>query len=492
MATPAIARRLPAGDIAAEIRGYLAGCARPMLVEAGMSPLPLTPESFELIERGAHIFLHVWSEQASLTRRLTGLETRRRSELVLKTELFGGRAGKVTLYDAGRPSTRNYDRRSERLALRERFRRFLRRQFPEMKLSDVSAEANLESTLSPNFPRALLKRGTEAWAAIAAPAEPAIADDVLSFGLIWLDYLRRRETRRSIEGLLLYLPAGLERTTCLRLNWLGGAKWDAWVYAEDGFEARVDLADYGNLDTSVARCHSVLPNGLQDPLASTLAIPGVEAIAAPDGTLRVRVRGLEIARLTDTGLIRTFDGSIPCACSAQELTALATEIARVRSPEARDRQHPLYMRDPELWLESEVRAHIEDLDAQILPSPVYGQVPGVTGIAHGIIDLLACERSGRLVVIELKASEDLHLPLQALDYWVRVKWHAERGDFTRSGYFPGVAVGQQVPRLLLAAPALQFHPTNETLLRYFDPEIAVERLGVGIEWQRKLKVMLRA
>jgi len=167
-------------------------------------------------------------------------------------------------------------------------------------------------------------------------------------------------------------------------------------------------------------------------------------------------------------------------------------VTRVRSPDAADRQHPLYMRDPELWLESQVRAHLEDLDAQILPAPVYGQVPGVTGTAHGIIDLLACDRGGRLVVIELKAAEDLNLPLQALDYWMRVKWHAERGDFSRNGYFPGVQIRPEAPRLLLVAPALQFHPTNEPLLRYFSPEIAVERVGVGIEWQRKLKVMLRA
>jgi hypothetical protein len=96
------------------------------------------------------------------------------------------------------------------------------------------------------------------------------------------------------------------------------------------------------------------------------------------------------------------------------------------------------------------------------------------------------------VVIEVKASEDIHLPLQALDYWMRVKWHLERREFERAGYFPGISLLSDSPRLLLVAPALDFHPSNETVLRYFSPEIMVERVGVGIEWRKELRVMFRA
>ena len=48
--------------------------------------------------------------------------------------------------------------------------------------------------------------------------------------------------------------------------------------------------------------------------------------------------------------------------------------------------------------------------------------------SRGILDVLATDYHGRLVVIEVKASEDIHLPLQALDYWMRVKWHLEAGN----------------------------------------------------------------
>jgi len=94
-------------------------------------------------------------------------------------------------------------------------------------------------------------------------------------------------------------------------------------------------------------------------------------------------------------------------------------------------------------------------------------------------------------VIEIKVDQDIHLPVQALDYWMRVKWHLDRGEFAGKGYFPGVALRPDAPRLLLVAPALDWHPTNEALLRYFRPDVDAERLGVGIEWKRDLKVMFR-
>ncbi len=57
-----------------------------------------------------------------------------------------------------------------------------------------------------------------------------------------------------------------------------------------------------------------------------------------------------------------------------------------------------------------------------------------------MIDVLTATRQGRLAVLELKADEDIHLPLQGLDYWSRVAWHHSRGEFQKFGYFPGTRV----------------------------------------------------
>src|SRR5262249_28979730 len=122
----------------------------------------------------------------------------------------------------------------------------------------------------------------------------------------------------------------------------------------------------------------------------------------------------------------------------------------------------------------------------------YSQVPAVAGFDRGIIDLLGVDRAGRLAVLELKASEDIHLPLQGLDYWMRVKWHLDRGEFQKRGYFPGVEILPAPPRLVLVSPAFDFHPTTESILRYFSRQIEVERVGLGAEWRNELKVVFRA
>jgi hypothetical protein len=83
------------------------------------------------------------------------------------------------------------------------------------------------------------------------------------------------------------------------------------------------------------------------------------------------------------------------------------------------------------------------------------------------------------------------LPLQALDYWMRVKWHLDRQEFSARGYFPGIALRNIPPRLLLVAPSLEYHPSNETILKYFSDDVPVERVGVGLEWRQEVRVMFR-
>jgi hypothetical protein len=138
---------------------------------------------------------------------------------------------------------------------------------------------------------------------------------------------------------------------------------------------------------------------------------------------------------------------------------------------------------PEGRLELALRRNIDLLDGRLLREPVYGQVPAFTGHDRGVLDLLAVESTGRLCVVELKASEDIHLPIQALDYWMRVAAHNERGDFARYGYFPGLRLSNEPPRIILAAPAMHFHPATHTLLRYYAPQIEVDRAGLAFARQ---------
>jgi hypothetical protein len=470
------------------IERFLETAKKPALVEAGEECIALHGGNHAIEERATSLTLQAWDERRNLVRRIVAVEGESRGRLELRVERFGKKIGTLSLVDLNRDRER-LGLHTARLEFREQFRRFLRRQMPAYKIAELSTEANLEESMSPAYARALLRSGTSAWAAIGAGVDCLNVDGILSFGLIWLNYVRRRERGLTVHGLILLLPVGREKTTCLRLRYMNTkvAEYRAFAYTGEGVECTLDLSDYGNVETHLEPVRRRIAGPVDELLAPLLARESVEAIDCPDGEISLRVHGLEFARTVGD----TLEFGIGANHSG-DAGDLADELARLRSPDSCDRFHPLCLRGRELWLESQVRAQIEEIDARLLPKPVYGQAPMFMAGERGIVDLLAVERDGRLTILELKASEDIHLPLQALDYWIRVKWHLERDEFGPAGYFPGITVRREVaPRMMLIAPALDFHPSNEQVLRYFSPEIDVERVGVGAEWQRCVKVMFR-
>jgi len=96
-----------------------------------------------------------------------------------------------------------------------------------------------------------------------------------------------------------------------------------------------------------------------------------------------------------------------------------------------------------------------------------------------------------LVVLELKVDEDMQLLPQALDYWLRVRWHREQGDLESLGYFPGLLLADRLPLLYLVAPGLRFHPATETLLRFVSREVEVVRVGLNENWRQGVRILFR-
>ena len=396
------------------IERFLKASQKPVLIEPGEDPFALAADTFAVNERASGLTIECWDEKRTLARRVAAVRLERPGRLELDVEHFGGRTGPLTLVDLDRETHRDAARKGARLKYREGFRQSLHRQFPEWRVVELSTEQDLHNSFSPAYPRALLRRGTTALAAIGIPENSPAPANALSFGLIWLDYLRRREPRLVVEGLAIFAPAGTEHSLCHRVRFLDAdaARYLIFVHEAAGFEQLVDPRDYTNLDTRL-----------------------------------------------DTG----------------------GRPARAPRPG-----------QPEAWLEARVRADIESLDATLRTQPVYGQVAQFAGGDRGIIDLLAVDRDGRLAVIELKVDQDIHLPLQALDYWMRVKWHLDREEIAGSGHFMGIPLAAEAPRLLLVAPAMEFHPSNEIILNFFSGEVPVERIGLGVQWRQELRVMFRA
>jgi hypothetical protein len=131
------------------------------------------------------------------------------------------------------------------------------------------------------------------------------------------------------------------------------------------------------------------------------------------------------------------------------------------------------------------------LDAQLDERFFYSQMPAFTSSGRGVIDLLGITRQGRLVVIELKAKQDIQLPLQAVDYWLRVRRHQLQGDFQKGGYFGGFDVDPRPPLVWLVASGFQFHPTTATLMKYLSPEIQITRIGLNEKWRSGIQIVFR-
>jgi hypothetical protein len=177
--------------------------------------------------------------------------------------------------------------------------------------------------------------------------------------------------------------------------------------------------------------------------------------------------------------------------SLQALKDLLQHLENYRHPLATETRHALYRAQPERWLEALVREDVTRVDAALDPRFVYSQVFAHAGGEHGILDLLSVTRSGRIAVLELKASEHIHLPLQAASYWLHISRHLDQRDFARYGYFPGVELQAAPPLVYLVAPALRFHPSTDTLLRYLSPAMESTRVGLAESWRRGLRVVMR-
>jgi hypothetical protein len=173
-----------------------------------------------------------------------------------------------------------------------------------------------------------------------------------------------------------------------------------------------------------------------------------------------------------------------------DFTQLAHCLRDTRHPYG-PRQHPLWRLRPERWLESLVVGDVSVVDGRLESSGCYSQVPAFSAAYRAMIDVLTTTQAGRLAVVELKACEDIHLPLQGLDYWSRVEWHHARGEFPCFGYFEGLELSAEKPLLFLVAPALHVHPATDTLLRYINPEIEWEFVGIDERWREGVKVVFR-
>ncbi len=486
------------------IEAFLAADAEREITEEGELLFDLRQTQFRLEENRGRLLLHLWSPQRNWVRRVLGIAEENPERLVLEVERFGrGRPARLVVARPRRSALSERERTAARRQYCAWLSRRLTREFPRARLEGATTTADLKRSFSGLYTRARLGEpgGHHWWGVMGVGGfeDSATVDGLLTYALIWLDWNRRRYPDRVWTGLRLFVPAGRAQTTANRLAVLS-THLKVELYEVDEEESsctRVDERDFGNLDT-----HLVHARGAEAALAR--ARETVERVRAlfPDDIeshvvsgreeVALRFRGLEFARIAPGGSSYGVGRRRRPLTekSFRALGALVGRLQRERAPGGPARSG-YYRAQPERWLESLVAAAPQRIDPRLAPERILRQVPAVSAGERGVADLLGATRDGQLIVIELKASTDIHLPLQALDYWLRVRWHQQRSEFARAGYFSGLALRPDPPELLLVAPALQFHPTTEIIAACLAPSVAVSLVGINEDWRRGIKVVSR-
>jgi hypothetical protein len=466
--------------------------------ENGSRVTSASPLSWEVRGDAEKPLLHLWSENCNVTRRVVAITGTSHDHLALAVERFGRlkpeRMEIVRLEYA--PGPRDLSREG----YCEQLRRILAEQFPDESLEKISVAQDLEHSLSKIYTRGILRRGSAHVAFLAVPegeSQDAL-ESSLTYGLLWLE--KSRQSAKRAATLRLILPKGKSTILANRLRALD-EQLAVEVYELDPQREtleRVDPCASGNVASCLVprRETQLLLDRASSALAPLIALSpeSIRAHASPHTQeVVLRFRGLAFARWHENKIFYGSHSTWEELRNKNEpaLKQLVANLRNFRNSLAGDVRHTLYRAQAERWMQTLVHQDVTRIDIALDPEHVYEQVFAQVAGQHGILDLLCVTRNRRLTILELKAAENVDLPLQAADYWSRICWHQSQGDFARYGYFPGIELQPAPPLVYLIAPALRFHPTTDILQRYLSRDLEIIRVGLAESWRRGLRVMFR-
>ena len=495
-----------------EIETFLTSLRHPILVEDELELLDLTAGQWTVTFEPRGLFFQAWSPGRSIVRHIEQLAYRDHGRLgVFVRKPDGRQSATLEFRELDAASERSPDRSARRIHFRRQSLTVLQDQFVGWRFERVSNRSDRQHSLSAWYTRGLMRQGRTGWAFLALNEgeAPAASDNALAYGLIWLDWLRARSDCDPVVGLKVFLPEQALPLTCHRAAYLDprAAQIEVWRLNRT-LLAAVDLRDFGNVETRLARRsdtdelarrfgprHEIL---LRRLLAE--AFDHVHLVPDPASNgISIRVRGLEVARVEGPAIGREprvyfgIEGNYRRLedSSQDEFHQLVNSVLAVRQAPTCDPSHQFYRLQSERWLESLVVEDVTRIDPSLSPDHIYPQVPAFSGADRGVIDILGVTRQGRLAVIELKLQEGINLLMQGLDYWLRVKWLNDRSQFGEFGYFPGVEIATSPPLLYMVCPAFRFHSTFGRMVRYLHPAVEVVQVGLNDAWREGVKVLFR-
>src|SRR5260370_7905872 len=162
--------------------------------------------SWEVRGAGDKPLLHLWSEQFNRAGRVLAITDHSEHRLALAVERFG--RSKPDRLEFIRREFERGARDLSREEFRDRLAHLLPEQFPDETLESLVVSPDLEHSLSGNYARGILRRGSVRVAVLAVPGGESsdTADKSLTFALLWLRRARESSSRRAITGLRIIFP----------------------------------------------------------------------------------------------------------------------------------------------------------------------------------------------------------------------------------------------------------------------------------------------
>jgi hypothetical protein len=474
----------------------------------------LTRDKYELCVEWGKLIFAWWDDEHSQNWRVAAYEIEKAEVRLKVTRGIGQETAIVRLRDSDQsPAIRFIKERTigeQRQSYAQLLGAILKSAYPDLRLKRATTGADRVASLPGRFARLSLLLEGEAILAIGVndAESQADIDRIVAAGLIWLArFNERREPGNQAKRLWFCLPRGrsqtvIERLALIDINSLGrlGARVECFEVDEEGKELRPVRP---STQDELLNSH---PREVRWPDASAnceewrerivqLAPHLIEARRRPAHDDEVlSINGLGFARMIGGERSEVWfgvAGSVPAWLNESnfgELKDLVHEIIKYRSADSPDRRHAFYRLREEAWLESMLRREIRSLDASLDDHFVYSQIPAWRSDDRSVIDLLTINQQRRLVVIEIKTAEDQQLPLQGLDYWLRVEQSRLRGEFEKRGMFNGIEIAARSALLYLVAPRLRFHRTFSIVARCLAPQIESYRVGVNTNWREGVRV----
>ena len=390
----------------------------------------------------------------------------------------------------------------------ERFAHLAAGRLPHTTIERLSLSRGTRPGQPGRYAQVLLLRRRERIAVTGpiVPSHPAAVDAFLSSALLWFRRTADRTKPPYVEQFWLIVSPELRKPLLYRVALLRDSLRSVIrVFSiDDDLIAMTEesCADKHELwKQKLARFPPVAATATTDlSMAIIAAAPeAVDVVHARHGET-LRYHGLPFARVRSLlghdkvwfGIDRAHRRLLDEA-TEDEWWNLLTDLREHRSAMANDHRHAFYRAAPEAWLESLLRRDITQLDPGLIIAPLHAQFRTARGAKLGIrpIDLLALRQDGRLVVIELKVSEDREHVLQGADYWRRVEAHRRRGHIAKAKLFGARTIRDESPLVYLVAPTLRVHASFQKLAQCISADLEIYRFDINEDWRSGVRVMRR-